>query len=413
MPDDRYIHGHDEPVLRSQLWRTAANSAAYLLPHLVSGLSLLDVGSGPGNVTRELARIVAPGRVVGIDRDPGVVALAAAAVAVDDAAEPTPTAPTPGLLSPDPAAPALPTNLLPPDPTGDPAANLLSPGLPIDSAASFHAPDSSVAPGTNRVHPDPSTQAGAPTPAPAAGEDAAPPPTAHQVTFEVADVYELPYDDDEFDIVHAHQLLQHLSDPVAALTEMSRVARPGGLVAVRDADYGAWAWYPPSLGLDRWREIYRAVARAAGAEPDAGRHLLAWAHAAGFTDVTPSTSTWCFATRAEREWWGNMWAQRAAETDFARQALALGLTDEAELAYLAEAWQNWAADDDGWIVIVHGEVLIRVPEAPRRGGVGPSLDLWARRSDELTGVGAGPGGLGGRPSGGASPLLCEDGSAAE
>ena len=44
MPD-AYTHGHHESVLRSHRWRTAENSAGYLLPHLRPGLSVLDVGS--------------------------------------------------------------------------------------------------------------------------------------------------------------------------------------------------------------------------------------------------------------------------------------------------------------------------------------------------------------------------------
>jgi hypothetical protein len=40
---DLYTHGHHEPVLRSHRWRTAENSAAYLLPQLHRGMSLLDV----------------------------------------------------------------------------------------------------------------------------------------------------------------------------------------------------------------------------------------------------------------------------------------------------------------------------------------------------------------------------------
>jgi ubiquinone/menaquinone biosynthesis C-methylase UbiE len=53
-----YTHGHHESVLRSHRWRTASNSAAYLLPHLRPGMSLLDVGAGPGTITADLAHLV-------------------------------------------------------------------------------------------------------------------------------------------------------------------------------------------------------------------------------------------------------------------------------------------------------------------------------------------------------------------
>ena len=78
MPDTTYTHGHDDGVLRSHRWRTAANSAAYLLPRLAPGLDLLDIGCGPGTLTCDLARAVAPGRTAGIDAAADVVAAARA-----------------------------------------------------------------------------------------------------------------------------------------------------------------------------------------------------------------------------------------------------------------------------------------------------------------------------------------------
>src|SRR4029078_9038634 len=105
------------------------------------------------------------------------------------------------------------------------------------------------------------------------------------VEFAVGDVYALDVPDASFDVVHAHQVLQHLTDPVAALREMRRVCAPGGVVAARDSDYETFTWWPEDPRLTRGLELYHEVARANDAEPDAGRRLLAWAHAAGFTDV--------------------------------------------------------------------------------------------------------------------------------
>ena len=62
--------------------------------------------------------------------------------------------------------------------------------------------------------------------------------------FEVGDLFALGYPDASFDVVHLHQVLQHLVDPVAALVELRRVLRPGGVLAARDSDYGAFTWAP-------------------------------------------------------------------------------------------------------------------------------------------------------------------------
>src|SRR5699024_4374416 len=105
------------------------------------------------------------------------------------------------------------------------------------------------------------------------------------VDFVVGDAMELPFEGGSFDIVHAHQVLQHVSDPVAVLKEMKRVCKPGGIVAARDSDYGGFVWVPHDPLLDRWMSLYQTANRNAGGEPNAGRHLLAWANEAGFEDV--------------------------------------------------------------------------------------------------------------------------------
>ena len=259
-----YTHGHAESVLRSHRTRTAANSAAYLLPHLRPTDRLLDVGAGPGTITADLAGLVA--KVVAVE-------------------------------------------------ITDETAALTRAGL---------------------------TERG-----------------VTNAEVRVGDVHALDLPDGAFDVVHAHQVLQHVADPVAALREMARVTRPGGVIGVRDSDYAAFAWYPRLPGLDRWLALYQAAARANGGEPDAGRHLLAWAHAAGLDDVLATSSTWCFATPETRARWGGMWADRVTGSALADQLVREGLATRTELDDIATAWLAWAADPDGWISIPHGELVVR------------------------------------------------------
>ena len=72
-PDDVYTHGHHESVVRAHASRTAENSAAFVIPHLTPGVSVLDVGCGPGSITCDFAVLVAPGKVTGLDRSPDVI----------------------------------------------------------------------------------------------------------------------------------------------------------------------------------------------------------------------------------------------------------------------------------------------------------------------------------------------------
>jgi ubiquinone/menaquinone biosynthesis C-methylase UbiE len=184
---------------------------------------------------------------------------------------------------------------------------------------------------------------------------------AGRITAEVGNVYALAYADDSFDVAHAHQVLQHLADPVAALTEMRRVVRSGGLVAARDADYAAMTWYPADPRLDRWLELYHQVARAAGGEPDAARRMRQWAQQSGFGSVTYSASTWCFASPEDVAWWSQTWAERVVRSGFAAQALEAGLADPAELDELSAGWRAWGEQAAAWFAVLHGELLAEVP----------------------------------------------------
>ncbi|MFJ2768770.1 class I SAM-dependent methyltransferase [Streptomyces sp. NPDC087300] len=261
-----YTHGHHESVLRSHTWRTAANSAAYLIGSLKPHMRVLDIGCGPGTITADLAALVPDGHVTGVDHAPGILDQARA------------TAAERGL---------------------------------------------------------------------------------DNVEFAVADVHDLDYPDDSFCVVHAHQVLQHVGDPVRALREMRRVCEPGGIVAVRDSDYAAMTWYPNTPAMDDWLDLYRRVARANGGEPDAGRRLKSWALEAGFTDITATAATWCYATEEERAWWSGLWADRTVASAYAERAVEGGHADAALLRTVSDAWREWGEQEDAWFAVLHGEVLCR------------------------------------------------------
>ncbi|KAI0946712.1 hypothetical protein AcW1_010103 [Taiwanofungus camphoratus] len=264
-----YMQGHQESVLRSHKWRTAANSAAYLLPVLKPDMHILDVGCGPGTITADFAALVPQGQVIGLESAPEVLE---------------------------------------------------------------QAREMAVARGLTNIE------------------------------FVTGDAHALAFPDGTFDIVHAHQVLQHIPDPIRALREMRRIVKSGGYVAVREGDFSTLVWYPEVDWLQYWHELHIKVARSLGGEPDAGRRLVSWAMQAGFdrANITATSSTWCFSGQEDQEWWGGLWADRTVSSSFARNAVDGGHASQADLTKISQAWREWTGKEDGWVSILHGEILCRV-----------------------------------------------------
>ncbi|MEI7478711.1 MAG: methyltransferase domain-containing protein [Actinomycetes bacterium] len=179
----------------------------------------------------------------------------------------------------------------------------------------------------------------------------------HRVSFCVGDGYQLPFADNTFDGTHAHQVLQHSKKPLALLSELYRVTKPGGALGVRDATYSAFRWSPKSPGLDRWLSLYLDLARENEGEPDAGDHLASWVKAAQFRDLQVTETTWNYDDPATCTWWGGLWADRILASNFGAQLKELGWTSPSELEELAQAFRAWSTEPGAWFKVPSTEVL--------------------------------------------------------
>ena len=180
------------------------------------------------------------------------------------------------------------------------------------------------------------------------------------IKFETGNVYDLNYPDNHFDAAYGHQVLQHLQHPIEALKEIKRIVKPGGIIAVRDADYGTMVHSPLDPVLQHWLEVYHAVASHNGAEADAGRNLYPWLIDSGFRDIKMSSSTWTFYKQRQVLNWGDSWAERSTKSEFAKQAVEYQIATQSELESIANAWRSWARKPNAFFSFIHVEGLAYV-----------------------------------------------------
>jgi ubiquinone/menaquinone biosynthesis C-methylase UbiE len=266
---ETYTHGHAQATVRQHGLRTADEAAAFLLPELKPGMRLLDVGCGPGSITRGLAERVAPGEVVGIDLSKETLAAAR-----QDAADR-------GL-----------TNL----------------------------------------------------------------------RYEEASVYELPFADGAFDVVFAHQVLQHLKEPLSAIREMLRILRPGGYIAVRDVDWGTAAYFPRDPWIDRFIEVHLQTWTQNGGDPTIGRKLRSLFNTSGVTHLQVSAAEWCYTTTTETSTWGDSYAERLLTSPMGSRVVERGNATREDLEAMATAFRAWARHPDAFWVFTQVAALARKPE---------------------------------------------------
>lgn len=237
-----------------QSLRSAARHGSYLLPYLQPVDCLLDVGCGPGAITKGFAEYLREGTVTGVDRNPEQITTAKSGT--------------------------LPGNL----------------------------------------------------------------------TFSVADVYDLPFEDGTFDAVHAHALFQHLGEPDAACKELYRVLRPGGVIGLGDWDKQAVLMHPANetlLASLSWLQTFHNQANAY-----AGRELAELMQTAGFHRSAMSVIAEGMSEENFNTWLAENQAKAFEDEETITGIAHLGLATSQTLEALPDLWRSWGREP-GAIFVTH------------------------------------------------------------
>jgi SAM-dependent methyltransferase len=192
------------------------------------------------------------------------------------------------------------------------------------------------------------------------------------VDFIAGSVPALDLPDDGFDACLDHSVLEALDRPDAALRELVRVLRPGGVLAVACVEYGGLILAGPGYPLIR--RFYDVRERlwldVATTDPYLGRRLRGLLHAADLIDIETTTKHICYGTSAAVRAFGLGRAADCRDEWYAGHAIERGPATQGELDAMESAWRDWSADEGAYASFAWCRAVGRKPArlAP------PSLD---------------------------------------
>jgi SAM-dependent methyltransferase len=108
------------------------------------------------------------------------------------------------------------------------------------------------------------------------------------VTFQQADIFDLPFPPAHFDHVFVCFVLEHLPNPAGALEALMQVLKPGGSITVIEGDHGSAYFYPDSDHARRAIQCLVDLQQQAGGDSLIGRRLYPLLVQAGYRDVNVS-----------------------------------------------------------------------------------------------------------------------------
>lgn len=174
--------------------------------------------------------------------------------------------------------------------------------------------------------------------------------------FEVANILELPYPNNFFDIVYMQALIVHIKSPINAIREVYRVLKNDGLIAIREPIMDKTIFSPEEPMLQESFELIQKAIKSYGGDASIGRKLLPLLNEAGFKDIQISVS-WEQPDSLDQwaafyEGWANAFSGRIGEI-----IVDEGWCDKKHINKIISSWKKLGKEKRGFAASPWGEAL--------------------------------------------------------
>ena len=179
--------------------------------------------------------------------------------------------------------------------------------------------------------------------------------------FHVGDVTALEFEDGFFDVAHCHNLLMHVPDTHAVLTEVKRVLKPGGLIACREMICESSFTYPDFGVIRKSWDMFQDLLQADDGHPQMGRELKGHVLAAGFENVRTANSFDIYSAPADVTFIHGFAKQWFLSPEITEAAIKYGAATPELCAQMGTAYDRWKDHPGAMCALAFGEAIANKP----------------------------------------------------
>lgn len=174
------------------------------------------------------------------------------------------------------------------------------------------------------------------------------------IEFKHANIFDIPFEDNTFDVVFSQAVLIHLKDPIAAIKEQKRVTKPGGVVAVRDPYRGhKYFIYPSNKLLEESLILYHRALIDDNCDMDIGIKLAELFTKVSFKEIKHTLFCDNYGSQKAAE----IFPESMTEMPYSKKLLAAGEVTLEQLKSYQQAWVDFGKIHGAYYGFIWGEAI--------------------------------------------------------
>ena len=179
--------------------------------------------------------------------------------------------------------------------------------------------------------------------------------------FHVGDVTNLDFEDEFFDVAHCHNVLMHVPDTQAVLTEVKRVLKPGGIIGCREMISKSSFTHPDFGVIRRAWDMFEDLLAADDGHPQIGKDLKTRLLGAGFSNVEATASFDTYNAPGDIEFIYRFVEGWFLSPEITEAAIKYGAATKKLCNDIKVAYERWREHPGAFLGVAFGEAVANKP----------------------------------------------------